>query len=101
MSTDAFEDLNAVPAVRLLAMLASAGAVIMAVQDPTRTIAAEQLVFSGPLLLACLAGLYSERAGVFDTGLEGKMLAGTFAGASAAAVTGSSRLVPARPGQPP
>ncbi|MER8479129.1 hypothetical protein [Mesorhizobium sp. M1163] len=64
----------------------------MAEQDPTRTIAAEQLVFSVPLLLACLAGLYSERAGVFDTGLEGKMLAGTFAGASAAAVTGSARL---------
>lgn len=56
MSTDTFEDLNAVPAVRLLAMLASAGAVIMAVQDATRTIAAEQLLFSGSLLLACLAG---------------------------------------------
>ena len=31
--------------------------------------------FSVPLLFACLAGLYSERAGVFDIGLEGKMLA--------------------------
>ncbi|ESX61416.1 hypothetical protein X759_35260 [Mesorhizobium sp. LSHC420B00] len=67
------------------------GRLIMAEQDRTRTIAAEQLVFSVPLLLACLAGLYSERAGVFDTGLEGKMLAGTFAGASAAAVAGSAR----------
>lgn len=45
---------------------------------------------SVPLLLACLAGLYSERAGIFDIGLEGKMLAGAFAGASAAAVTGSA-----------
>ena len=47
---------------------------------------------SVPLLLACLAGLYSERAGVFDIGLEGKMLAGAFAGAAAASVTGSGWL---------
>ena len=45
---------------------------------------------SVPLLLACLAGLYSERAGIFDIGLEGKMLAGAFAGAAAAAVSGSA-----------
>ncbi|MEM7300032.1 MAG: ABC transporter permease [Pseudomonadota bacterium] len=42
-----------------------------------------------PLLLACLAGLYSERAGIFDIGLEGKMLAAAFYSAAIAAVSGS------------
>lgn len=40
-----------------------------------------------PLLLACLAGLYSERAGIFDIGLEGKMLAAAFLSAAVAAHT--------------
>ncbi len=42
-----------------------------------------------PLLFACLAGLFSERAGIFDIGLEGKMLAAAFFSAAAAAATGS------------
>ncbi|QQR36094.1 ABC transporter permease [Devosia oryziradicis] len=47
---------------------------------------------STPLLLACLAGLYSERAGLFDIGLEGKMLAAAFAAGAVAAITGSAWL---------
>ncbi|SPH20262.1 hypothetical protein ASD8599_00999 [Ascidiaceihabitans donghaensis] len=42
-----------------------------------------------PLLLACLAGLFSERAGIFDIGLEGKMLAAAFMSAAIAAITGN------------
>ena len=42
-----------------------------------------------PLLLACLAGLFSERAGIFDIGLEGKMLMAAMFSAAIAFVTGS------------
>lgn len=45
--------------------------------------------FAVPLLLACLAGLYSERSGIVDIGLEGKMLGAAFAAAAVAALTGN------------
>ncbi|MDM7255542.1 MAG: ABC transporter permease [Paracoccus sp. (in: a-proteobacteria)] len=45
-----------------------------------------------PLLLACLAGLYSERAGVFDIGLEGKMLMAAFTAAAVAFATQNAWL---------
>jgi general nucleoside transport system permease protein len=45
-----------------------------------------------PLVLCAMAGLFSERSGVIDISLEGKMLAAAFAAAAAAAVTGSAWL---------
>ena len=48
------------------------------------SVAASAVRISVPLLLCCLAGLYSERSGVVDIGLEGKMLVGAFAAAVAA-----------------
>jgi general nucleoside transport system permease protein len=45
---------------------------------------------SVPLILACLAGLWSERSGIVDIGLEGKMLAAAFAAAAAAFYFGNA-----------
>jgi len=45
-----------------------------------------------PLLLAALAGMFSERSGVIDLALEGKMLGAAFAAAAVSAVTGSAWL---------
>lgn len=47
---------------------------------------------SAPLILCAMAGIFSERSGVIDISLEGKMLAGAFIAAGVASVTGSAWL---------
>ncbi len=44
---------------------------------------------STPLILCAMAGLFSERSGIIDISLEGKMLMSAFMSAAVAAVTGS------------
>ncbi|MBJ3776780.1 ABC transporter permease [Acuticoccus mangrovi] len=55
-------------------------------------ILASTLRLSTPLILCAMAGLFSERAGVVDIGLEGKLLMGAFAAAAVASLTGSPWL---------
>ncbi len=44
---------------------------------------------SAPLILCAMAGLFSERSGIIDISLEGKMLSAAFAAGALAALTGS------------
>jgi simple sugar transport system permease protein len=53
------------------------------------TLLASTLRVATPLILCALASTLSERAGVIDLGLEGKMLATAFAAASIGAASGS------------
>ena len=86
--TGALENLVRVPVERALPAPARGGRVMDL--DTILQLAGSSLRLATPLLLACLAGLFSERAGIFDIGLEGKMLAAAFAAGAFAAVTGSA-----------
>jgi general nucleoside transport system permease protein len=51
---------------------------------------ASTMRMSVPLILACIAGLWSERSGIVDIGLEGKMLIAAFTAAAAGAFYGNA-----------
>ena len=53
------------------------------------TLLGSMLRVATPLILCALAGTLSERSGVIDLGLEGKMLATAFCAAAVAATSGS------------
>lgn len=57
--------------------------------DILTTIIHNTIVYSTPLILAAIGGIYSERSGVVNIGLEGLMIMGAFTSAIATLATGN------------
>ena len=53
--------------------------------DLLASIIQSTLIYSAPIIIAAIGGLYSERSGVVNVGIEGIMMVGGFAGATALA----------------
>ena len=63
--------------------------------DLLASIIQSTLIYSAPIIIAAIGGLYSERSGIVNVGIEGMMMVGGFAGAaSLAALEGATSLAP-------